>query len=63
MKTLLIIWTVIATQADGSGNYQKKVYDWRQLAQTDTAANCKKIADELAIPAERYRCVTVKEQK
>ena len=61
----LFVWTVVATQADSSANYQKTVYDWRRLTETaaireDALTECRRVATELGIPRERYRCIRTK---
>ena len=62
----LFIWTVVAAYgANGHGDPSKAYYDWRPIAEIATIrdnalAECRRVATELGIPRERYRCIRTK---
>lgn len=61
----LFLWTVVATKATGSANYTETIRDWRPIAEiTNIRDNafeeCVRVAAELNISKERYRCIRTK---
>lgn len=73
MEYILVIWTVVAIQGQGTGNYNMyREHDWRPIGvfQKDTTQGfnagasglerCEEAARQLNIKADKYRCVRSK---
>ena len=58
----LFLWTVVGFAGAGTqySREYKKELDWRPLAEVATQEDCQRVARELALPAERFRCVKTK---
>jgi hypothetical protein len=52
MNTILFVWTIVAAPSPVT-----QFHEWRMLVETKSLANCEKIAKELNISKEKYRCV------
>jgi hypothetical protein len=69
MTYILVIWTVVAIQGTGTGNYIiQKEHDWRPIGEFYNSPDagktaqqmCEEAARQLAISVDKYRCVRSK---
>lgn len=55
----LFVWTVVAAIPVGNNYSNERLFhEWRPLAEVaGIPENCERVARELNIPKERYRCI------
>ncbi len=66
MVYTLFLWTVVGFAGAGtqfSSSFKtdfKTEMDWRPMAETVSKAECERVAKELALKENKYRCVKTK---
>ncbi len=58
----LFLWTVVGFAGAGTQYSRdwKTEMDWRPMAETTSQSECERVAKELALKKEKYRCVKTK---
>ena len=58
----LFLWTVVGFAGAGTqySSTWKTEMDWRPLAETVSVEDCKRVAKELSLKEEKYRCIKTK---